>query len=919
MPRQLYPIFRDQEELTASPSLSRDLESALEQSECLIVVCSPNTLNSKWVSLEIAHFKSKRGSQNIFCIIVEGEPYASELGMPELECIPSELRSQDNHSKHNVILSPDVRKHKDGEEIAIIKLVSAITKIPYSEINNRNDRRKRRQFIASIVISLSIVSFIFLVQLYNTLKIENERDVSQQRLADNLLAHGQAAQDKRNYFQAKQYIIESSDIYRRQGRSTLPTDLAYALINKSSPDPQLGMKEHNEPISAICITEDGKKLITGDVSGKLVVQAVPIGTLMFQISKYSSAVSDIRCNNASNYVDILFKNGEAIEINLSDKSTKQLVDKNYFDYDIQVSETEPAHSLLHYYTLTAISFFPKSTKIAATFTDYRQDPESPDGRTASSRQSILAIIDYVSGDREHYGFQATIYDMAITPNEEKIVVGTFDGGYLWDFNADEIGHQLSGYSDPTAHPLMYWFASHMVEVSDDSRIAAFASTDNIIDIWNLTTKEKISSKRTFSGDIRSLSIEHEDGLSGTQRVSFGTTKGTVIQMQSFGSGKELVTLLDEITVLKSAPNKISVAGGKSGGIVLWNGDQDACVRKTKGSLGLITTAVVDRESPYVLAYDAIDIEDEKSIHVFSRQDMKHISTFTVADTEDICGVRLGEIPDTFRYISCNGTVSSFSLRSGDKLHDLMKLELDVKSYDQSDEGQVLAFLDTSKMLRIFNDSGQLIREEYLGGGPTDPQIISVSGNGSIVATGFADKLIVTRIDGDNTVIQGVTNGSSITSSYDGAIVAVGHANGEISIWDTHTSKILRRINAHSQGNTYIEFTKDNYFLISGSRVGELSIWQVDTGRRVYGIQGIPPVVSVEVEDDLIAIGVMGDRDIYGDVDLITWDASIGRDLIQIREIFGKLSTEVDKSTKALLYKEAQRIREKISSSCELKI
>src|SRR5450756_534208 len=41
IPAQIHPIFRDEQELPEDASLSAEIRKALEQSICLIVVCSP--------------------------------------------------------------------------------------------------------------------------------------------------------------------------------------------------------------------------------------------------------------------------------------------------------------------------------------------------------------------------------------------------------------------------------------------------------------------------------------------------------------------------------------------------------------------------------------------------------------------------------------------------------------------------------------------------------------------------------------------------------------------------------------------------------------------------------------------------------------------------------------------------------------
>ena len=53
VPKTLRPIFRDREEFSAGHSLTEQTLAALEVSQFLIVVCSPNAARSKYVNEEI--------------------------------------------------------------------------------------------------------------------------------------------------------------------------------------------------------------------------------------------------------------------------------------------------------------------------------------------------------------------------------------------------------------------------------------------------------------------------------------------------------------------------------------------------------------------------------------------------------------------------------------------------------------------------------------------------------------------------------------------------------------------------------------------------------------------------------------------------------------------------------------------------
>src|SRR5581483_11221932 len=91
LPKRLYPIFRDREELPASTDLGANIKKCLQQSRYLIVICSPSSAKSAWVNEEVRFFQSLGREDRIFSVIVAGEPNASPSASTS-ECLPEPLR-----------------------------------------------------------------------------------------------------------------------------------------------------------------------------------------------------------------------------------------------------------------------------------------------------------------------------------------------------------------------------------------------------------------------------------------------------------------------------------------------------------------------------------------------------------------------------------------------------------------------------------------------------------------------------------------------------------------------------------------------------------------------------------------------------------------------------------------------------------
>ena len=92
-PARLRRIFKDREELSASGNLGAAIETALAASDALIVICSRAAAASRWVNEEIRNYKRQQGDARVFAVVVDGEPFASNIvGRASDECFPPALR-----------------------------------------------------------------------------------------------------------------------------------------------------------------------------------------------------------------------------------------------------------------------------------------------------------------------------------------------------------------------------------------------------------------------------------------------------------------------------------------------------------------------------------------------------------------------------------------------------------------------------------------------------------------------------------------------------------------------------------------------------------------------------------------------------------------------------------------------------------
>jgi hypothetical protein len=173
VPRRLFPVFRDREELPGSADLGGNISGALARSRSLVVVCSPRSAISRWVNEEIKTFKALGRDDRVLCLIVDGEPNATDFPEAgELECFPPALRFRvrpDGTVTEDRVepIAADARKGKDGRENSKLKILAGILGVGYDELRQREQQRLRRRRVK--IAGASAVALVLAVLGYAAL------------------------------------------------------------------------------------------------------------------------------------------------------------------------------------------------------------------------------------------------------------------------------------------------------------------------------------------------------------------------------------------------------------------------------------------------------------------------------------------------------------------------------------------------------------------------------------------------------------------------------------------------------------------------------------------------------------------------------------------------------------------------------
>ncbi|NVK75298.1 MAG: TIR domain-containing protein [Oceanospirillaceae bacterium] len=214
IPARIFPIFRDEEELPADADLANTIKNALDSSQLLIVLCSPNAVASSYVAGEIDYFKKLGKSDRIIAAIIKGEPNASwdknkqskESFTEEDECFPTPLQFRYNQngkptseraepvaadfriitdgkpeegwttseayrqylSASNDLSKRDIQsrveKYAHQQHLMLLKIIAGVLGIPLGELTKRDKEhqlyiaRRRQRIIASIALVMLLLT-----------------------------------------------------------------------------------------------------------------------------------------------------------------------------------------------------------------------------------------------------------------------------------------------------------------------------------------------------------------------------------------------------------------------------------------------------------------------------------------------------------------------------------------------------------------------------------------------------------------------------------------------------------------------------------------------------------------------------------------------------------------------------------------
>ncbi len=505
VPRRIFPLFRDREELPTSASLSDNIGDALARSRYLIVICSARAAVSRWVNEEVKAFKALGRSDRILCLIVDGEPNASDdPHSGQLECFPVAVRHDVSPAgeildSRTEPIAADVRAGKDGKSNARLKLLAGILGVNFDALRQRERRRRIWRRIMIGIGASAVAALIGAVWYRGHLEARQIQRAQDLRLAQlmiqktkDALAHGDDAS-------AMFYGANAIEYSLLAGVRPLESDLLQSLTLSAFTQGRVNDAKFS---GGLAVSPDGKRMVWGRKDGTLVLWDIAAKRLLRVFAGHKGPVSAAAFTPDGAWLATAGSDGTVRIWSVAGKGVYQLAAKAPAVRSLAVSRdgtllaAAGADWKIHLWSIARRQELRALTGHSDQINSIAFSPD--DIHLASASQDRQIALWKLASGRMEKRFRYRIVPRAVAfSSTGELAASLFDGTIrLWDTARWRETGVLQGHF-------------RMVDTlafSPDGQILASGSDDWTVALWDVSARQKITTLSEHSRPIKAVAF-----------------------------------------------------------------------------------------------------------------------------------------------------------------------------------------------------------------------------------------------------------------------------------------------------------------------------------------------------------------------------------------------------------------------------
>ena len=305
--KENWRIFRDVSELQSSSDLSEIIKNAIESSEYLIVICSPQYTESKWCMQELSRFRELHGNKNtnIITLLVNGDP---QNAFPDVLTYTEVTATNENGEEVTVReevepLAANIVADSRKESMKKLKTESLRIAAPLlgCDFNDLFQREKRREAarkrlifggvsgVLSLISVISIAAAVTINGKNKQIQKQNDQIIEQN---DQIMAQNAEIESKNSALlieNSRHLAVESENLFMENDLIPAMKKAVAALLATGENMPvlpeaeyalsrELGMFDHTNLAPRMCLRHEcaveqlsfmggGKSIVSTDATG----------------------------------------------------------------------------------------------------------------------------------------------------------------------------------------------------------------------------------------------------------------------------------------------------------------------------------------------------------------------------------------------------------------------------------------------------------------------------------------------------------------------------------------------------------------------------------------------------------------------------------------------------------------------------
>ena len=895
--RTIGRIFRDDEEMGASQSLGAALEGAIEDSEVLIVLCSPNSARSQWVDLEVRRFKRKAGAK-VFAVIIEGLPNS---GDPETECFCPALRFKvtkegELTQEPDEPLAPDWRK--DGLARLKTRLTAGILGVNFDDLWQRDRRRRQQQRMkvgAAAAAGLAILSIIgaFIIRGQNYERSEQLVSAARRAVQDQLSPEVEPDRGSNTERALRLSVLASKSSFLHPVSAKVDA----ALISAAFYSRRIAMiATHDEIIRDASYSPDSSMVASISYNGTVRIWDAQTGEKKLLLGDKSTNLNSVAFSPDSKQVVV------------TDFSSVNIVD---------IATGEKVQSLAgENACIQSAIFMANGTRLLTQCVG-----------------DLVQLWDITSGRevaRFEGGAAENLKTIFLSPDQSRLVaVYSNAKAILWDVATGEKVATLIG-SGRNIFINFNYGSTRLIIGGEDSMVRTYdAHTGKFLTSFDVDGNEnrtKRVTSVTYAPDDSTILTTSSDGITRSWDAATGTMKfriggndnydtavynptGTTImtvesddtaKLWDAVTGKELTRYEgheDEITNVAFAPDGLSfLTVGRDNMIRLWQAGDRLDVMTFGPHRDDISSANFNADSTKIIT------SDDFAVHVFDIKTGEQLFEIPVPGG-NIFSAAFGSEERQIVIADWYGTVRLWGMAAGTFMTLDMKNGAAGKDIGFQGYAKATRFNPAGDRLLTYDDGGtarlwDAMSGEEIAKFTTSDEIItsivlsddgaliaSTSGKGSYLWDGrTGQKKMQLKRSGPGTLSDYFTN---IAIRPDGAQIVTLSDDNVIVFWRTDNGEELTSFAIEGPRAGHLIYSPNGHQIIVGDEIGTIRVFEASTGRELVKLLGhtgeIPKLVINQAGNRLISASM-------DESNIRLWDIGTGVEIARLTGLKDRVSS-----------------------------